>query len=223
MTRYELAHPPARVGGPPRHVPRPRRTRRPMAFTLVVAAVVLTAVFGVYPLLDRGDAPVVQAVDQVLDRGRPGSAGDAGSTGVAGGDIPDGAATLDDDLPAITNLDADLAAAVREAAADAADDGIDFWVTSGWRSPAYQQQLLDDAVREYGSLEAARERVSTPELSEHVSGKAIDIGPTEGAYWLIQHGTEYGLCQVYSNEIWHFELLTEPGGACPALQENAGG
>ncbi|MEV0893716.1 M15 family metallopeptidase [Promicromonospora sp. NPDC050262] len=222
MTRYELAHPPARVGGPPRHVPRPRRTRRPVAFTLVVAAVGLTAVFGVYPLLDRGDAPVVQAVDQVLDRGRPGSDG-AGSTGLAGGDIPDGAATLDDDLPAVTNLDADLDAAVREAAADAADDGIDFWVTSGWRSPAYQQQLLDDAVREYGSLEAARERVSTPELSEHVSGKAIDIGPTEGAYWLIQHGTEYGLCQVYSNEIWHFELLTEPGGACPALQENAGG
>ncbi|MBA8807337.1 M15 family metallopeptidase [Promicromonospora sukumoe] len=225
MTRHELAHPPAPVGGPPRHVPRPvpraprRSGRRPTAFLLVTAAVLLTAVFGVYPLLDRGDAPVVRAVDQVLDQARSGS----GSTGVAGGDIPDGVATLDDDLPAITNLDADLTAAVREAAADAADDGIDFWVTSGWRSPAYQQRLLDQAVRQYGSLEVARERVSTPELSEHVSGKAVDIGPTEGAYWLIQHGAEYGLCQVYSNEIWHFELLTKPGGTCPALLENAGG
>ncbi|MFI2486368.1 M15 family metallopeptidase [Promicromonospora kroppenstedtii] len=221
MTRQELAHPPAYGNGPARHVPRParRRSGRPVAFLLVAAAVVLVAVFGVYPLLDRTDQPVVQAVDRALDAARSSDA----ATGVAGGDIPDGAATLDDDLPAITGLDAALTDAVRAAADDAAADGIDFWVTSGWRSPAYQQRLLDDAVRTYGSLDAARERVSTPELSEHVHGKAIDIGPTEGAYWLIQHGPEYGLCQVYSNEIWHFELLTQPGGTCPALLENAGG
>lgn len=187
-----------------------------MAVAIVVAAV-MTIVFGVYPLLHRIDSPVVQAVGNVLDRGPA----PAGSTGVAGGDVPEGAATLDDDIPAITELDPALTAAVRQAADDAAAADIDFWVTSGWRSPAYQQRLLDQAVQKHGSLKAARRTVSTPELSEHVSGKAVDIGPTEGAYWLIQHGTEYGLCQVYSNEVWHFELLTEAGGTCPALLENS--
>jgi hypothetical protein len=189
-----------------------------MAYT-VVAAVALIAV---YPLLDRADSPVVRAVDDTLGSRSIGSGGTGpGSTGVAGGDIPGGQATLDDDLPAITELDPELAAAVRQAADAAAADGIDFWITSGWRSPAFQQHLLDQAVEEYGSLEEARRWVNTPELSEHVSGKAVDIGPTEADYWMIQHGAEYGLCQVYANEIWHFELLTEPGGTCPALREDS--
>jgi len=217
MTRQELLQPPAHsaYSAPARHTGR-RTSRRPTAYA-VVAAAALTAVFGVYPLIDRGESPVVQAVDNALNSG----SADADSTGVAGGDIPGGQATLDDDLPAITELDPELAAAVRQAADAAAADGIDFWITSGWRSPAFQQHLLDQAVQEYGSLEEARRWVSTPALSEHVSGKAVDIGPTEADYWMIQHGAGYGLCQVYANEIWHFELLTEPGGTCPALREDS--
>ncbi|GHH79277.1 hypothetical protein GCM10017772_44630 [Promicromonospora soli] len=194
-----------------------------MAFGLATAAAVLAAVFGVYPLLDRADSPVVQSVEVAPDAGTGSGADSAGSTGVGGGEVPDGAATLDDDIPAITGLDPDLRAAVEEAAADAAAHDIDFWVTSGWRSLAYQEQLLDEAVQEHGSLEAARRWVSTPELSAHVTGEAVDIGPTEAAYWLIQHGTDYGLCQVYSNEIWHFELLTKPGGTCPPMKDGAAG
>lgn len=186
---------------------------------LATAAVLLAAVFGAYPLLDRAGSPVVQAVENALDP----SATPSGSTGVDGGEIPDGAATLDDDLPGITKLDPALADAVRQAAADAAADGIDFWITSGWRSPAFQQHLLDEAVRKHGSLEAARRVVATPEESAHITGEAVDIGPTEADYWLIQHGTDYGLCQVYASEIWHFELLTEPGGTCPPMLEDAAG
>jgi hypothetical protein len=186
---------------------------------LVILGIALVAAFGIYPLLDRG-SPVVQVVDDVLDPGAT-SARATGSTGVDGGDVPGGAATLDDDIPAITGLDPDLAAAVRQAADDAAADGISFWITSGWRSPAFQQVLLDEAVQEYGSLEVARQHVSTPELSGHVNGSAVDVGPTEADYWLIEHGTDYGLCQVYANEIWHFELLTEPGGTCPELRPDA--
>lgn len=232
MTRQDTAQRPAyhAYNAPARHTGR-RANRRPMAYA-VVAAVALTAVFGVYPLLDRADSPVVQAVDDALGSRSTGSGtsesgtngsgtSDSGSTGVAGGDIPGGQATLDDDLPAITRLDPELAAAVRQAADAAAADGIDFWITSGWRSPAFQQHLLDQAVREYGSLEEARRWVNTPELSEHVSGNAVDIGPTEADYWMIQHGAEFGLCQVYANEIWHFELLTEPGGTCPPLREDS--
>ena len=78
-------------------------------------------------------------------------------------------------------------------------------------------------MQEYGSLEEARKWVSTPELSAHVTGDAIDIGYTDADSWLMQHGADYGLCQIYSNEIWHFELATTPGGDCPPQLADASG
>jgi len=45
----------------------------------------------------------------------------------------------------------------------------------------------------------------------------VDIGPTAADDWLIQHGADYGLCQTFANEIWHFELATVPGGRCPDM------
>ncbi len=123
----------------------------------------------------------------------------------------------DEEHPAVTGLDPALRAAVRAAATDAAEDGVRFRVTSGWRSAAYQQHLLDQAVETHGSYDEARRWVSTPELSTHVTGEAVDIGPTDAAYWLVEHGAEHGLCQVYANEIWHHELLTTPGGTCPPM------
>ena len=29
------------------------------------------------------------------------------------------------------------------------------------------------------------------------------------------------LCQIYANELWHFELTTDAAGACPPLLPNA--
>ena len=122
-----------------------------------------------------------------------------------------------DDRPTVDNLDPDLLAAVRAAARDAQEDGVRLEITSGWRSRAHQQRLFDEAVAEYGSEEEARRYVSTPDVSAHVTGDAVDIGPTEADDWLNQHGADYGLCQTFANEIWHFELATTPGGECPAM------
>ncbi len=80
---------------------------------------------------------------------------------------------------------------------------------SGWRSPEYQQQLLQEAISKYGSEEEAARWVATPETSPHVSGDAVDIGPLDATAWLSEHGAEYGLCQIYSNEPWHYELRPE--------------
>jgi D-alanyl-D-alanine carboxypeptidase len=135
----------------------------------------------------------------------------------------DSVSPFDEHLPTIAKLDPSLLDAVQAAALDAEDDGITMVVTSGWRSAAYQQALLDDATVTYGSAGEARQWVNTPELSTHVTGSAVDIGYTDASYWLIQYGAEYGLCQTYSNEIWHFELATEPGGVCPMMKENAAG
>jgi len=63
--------------------------------------------------------------------------------------------------------------------------------------------------------------VTTPERSKHVSGEAIDIWPTDADDWLIRNGDDYGICQTYSNEMWHFELATEPGGECPVPLDDA--
>ena len=90
-------------------------------------------------------------------------------------------------------------------------------VTSGWRSRAHQQRLFAEAVSKYGSEEEARRWVATPDSSAHVTGDAVDIGPTAADDWLSQHGSDYGLCQIFANEIWHYELAATPGGQCPGL------
>lgn len=117
----------------------------------------------------------------------------------------------------IARLDPELRSALADAVRAARADGVRIEVTSGWRSREHQQRLLDEAVLEYGSLEKALEYVARPEDSAHVTGDAVDIGPTEAAAWLGRHGSAYGLCQIFANEIWHFELATEPGGECPAM------
>jgi len=76
-------------------------------------------------------------------------------------------------------------------------------------------------VRTYGSEAEARRYVSTPDTSEHVTGDAVDVGPTDADSWLSRHGARYGLCQMYANEVWHYELATTPGGRCPEMWPDA--
>ena len=144
---------------------------------------------------------------------------------VQSGHIADGqSATLHDEhLPAIANLDPRLLTAMRDASAAAAADGLTLDVMSGWRSREYQQWLLEDAIESYGSEKIARQFVATPERSQHVTGKAIDVGPLDAQFWLIEHGAQWGLCQIYANERWHFEIATDPGGTCPELLADAEG
>ena len=85
-------------------------------------------------------------------------------------------------------------------------DGVTFRVNSGWRSPEYQQRLLEEAVAEHGSPEEAARWVATAETSAHVTGTAVDIGPSDAMAWLSDHGAAHGLCQIYGNEPWHYEL-----------------
>jgi hypothetical protein len=139
-----------------------------------------------------------------VPRERPARTG--GPLGVADGRVPDGATVLDDRYPAVGRLDPHLRRALRNASADA---GIEFAVNSGWRSPAYQEQLLDEAVAKYGSRAAAARWVATPATSPHVSGDAVDVAGAEATAWLAEHGAPYGLCQVFRNEPWHFELRPE--------------
>jgi hypothetical protein len=135
-----------------------------------------------------------------------------GALGQAGGAVPAGTTVFDDGVPGVAKLDPALLGALRQAATDA---GVRFVVDSGWRSPEYQEQLLQQAIAKYGSKQEAARWVATPETSEHVSGNAVDVA-TAAAAWLAEHGTAYGLCQIYGNEPWHYELRpTAVEHGCP--------
>jgi D-alanyl-D-alanine carboxypeptidase len=141
-----------------------------------------------------------------------------GALGEADGVVPADVTVFDDQVPAVAKLAPDLLRALRRAATAARRDGVTFYVTSGWRSPAYQDRLLREAVSQYGSTEAAARWVATAATSPHVSGDAADLGHTRATEWLSDHGAGYGLCQIYRNEPWHFELrprATDRG--CPRM------
>jgi D-alanyl-D-alanine carboxypeptidase len=153
--------------------------------------------------------------------GEPGALPERGALGEADGALPDGTTVFDDDIPGVANLDPDLLDALRQAATDAAGDGVEFFVTSGWRSPEYQEQLLQEAVAEYGSEKEAARWVATADTSPHVSGDAVDVGPDDATDWLSEHGAEYGLCQTWGNEPWHYELRPEAvDDGCPPMYED---
>ncbi|WP_338702745.1 M15 family metallopeptidase [Streptomyces sp. Q6] len=141
-----------------------------------------------------------------------------GPPSVADGVVPDGVTVFDDTVPAVAHLDPALLAAVRRAAADAGSRGVEFYVNSGWRSPEYQDHLLDEAVAKYGSAEEAARWVATAATSPHVSGDAVDLGKSDATAWLSAHGAAYGLCQIYRNEPWHYELRAEASDqGCPTM------
>lgn len=198
----------------------PARRRRTLAAVVIVAVVLLVALIGAVSVLTG--AVSVTATTQRLD---PPLAAlvPADRPGLQDGFVDDTApiSPFDDDLPAIARLRPALRTAMQAAATDAQADDVSFVVTNGWRSERYQQALFDDAVRTYGSEEAASHLVASVTTSRHVSGDAVDIGHTDADNWLKRHGADYGLCQIYANEIWHFELATTPGGECPALLPDA--
>lgn len=144
-----------------------------------------------------------------------------GSPGAEDGVLPDNASPLDTSLPGISKLDPKLLHAVQEAAKAAEESGISIHVTTGWRSKEYQRELMKKAIKKYGSEEKARKYVSSPEDSHHVTGNAVDLGPTDADDWVNRKGARFGLCQTLANEMWHFELATTPGGKCPPMTGTA--
>jgi zinc D-Ala-D-Ala carboxypeptidase len=196
---------------------RTRGTRRTLWPTAVGLVVLVAAIIGTF--VYRSASPVTPSFREGprSDHGRA-TIEDDDAVAEADGVLPDGVTVFDDRHPGVANLDADLLQALREAAPDAGDDGIELYVNSGWRSPEYQDQLFREAVSEYGSEEEAARWVATVDTSAHVSGDAVDIGPFDATAWLSEHGAEYGLCQIYGNESWHYELrplATDRG--CPPM------
>jgi zinc D-Ala-D-Ala carboxypeptidase len=142
--------------------------------------------------------------------------------GEADGALPNGTTVFDQELPGVAKLDPALLRALRRAATDGGGAGVELVVNSGWRSPAYEDHLRREAISRYGSEAEAARWVATGTTSPHVSGDAVDIGPARAAQWLSAHGAAYGLCQIYGNEPWHFELRPAAiTSGCPAMYADA--
>jgi hypothetical protein len=143
--------------------------------------------------------------------------------GEAVGAVGRGLTVFDNKRPAVANLDPELLRAIRQAAKAAASDGVKISVNSGWRSPEYQDRLHLQAVWKYRSEAKAARWVATADTSSHVSGDAVDIGPNRAIAWLSRHGAQYGLCQIYRNEPWHYELRPSAiVGGCPPMYADPG-
>lgn len=198
-----------------------RSTRGHRFFAVVLTlAIAVIAVFAVQQSIAAASASSSGGTSWPGTPATGGGGGDDGVLDKADGVIADGAQpdVFDQQHPAVTNLDPALLDALRRAATDAAHSGVSLLVNSGWRSPELQQQLLQDAVRNYGSTGEAARWVATPETSEHVAGAAVDLGPMTTLDWMAQHGDRYGLCQTYANEPWHYELRPDAvSNGCPAM------
>ncbi|MFH8565665.1 M15 family metallopeptidase [Streptomyces sp. NPDC017988] len=193
-----------------------RRIRWLVVAGLAAAAAVITVVIAAalgHQLPKSSSASASLSASPHASPGEPRGAPDE-----AHGVVPDGTTVFDDSVPAVAKLDPGLLKALRRAAKAAADDGVEFSVNSGWRSPAYQDRLLREAVAKYGSKDEAARWVATAATSPHVSGDAVDIGRSQATAWLSRHGADHGLCQIYENEPWHYELRSEAiGHGCPRI------
>jgi zinc D-Ala-D-Ala carboxypeptidase len=195
---------------PARTTTRRIRIRRIRVAGLLVVIAAIAAALG-YQSLASSSSTAASPIHVLLGEHR-------GALGEAGGAVPDGTTVFDEEIPAVAKLDPALLGALRQAATDAAGDGVEFFVNGGWRSPEYEEQLRREAVSKYGSEKEAARWVATPTTSPHVSGDAVDIGPSGATAWLSEHGAEYGLCQIYGNEPWHYELRPEAiDHGCPPM------
>jgi D-alanyl-D-alanine carboxypeptidase len=209
----------------PRRI-RIRKTRVVRLLVVIAAITALSLEWRASSSSRDSSSSTAAAPIHVLRRERPGPLSETGGAasngrlglGEADGAVPDGTTVFDDEIPGVAKLNSDLLGALRRAASGAADDGVQFSVDSGWRSPEYQGRLLREAISKYGSEAEATRWVATPNTSAHVKGDAVDIGPSAAAAWLSEHGAAYGLCQIYANEPWHYELRPEAGDhGCPAM------
>ncbi len=112
-------------------------------------------------------------------------------------------------------------------------EGVSFWVCSGYRSQELQESILereiaahmrDDGMTEEEARELSLRTINRPGYSEHHTGLAIDLNDvsddfeqTDTYRWLQAHAAEYGFVQRYrsdkveytgiDNESWHYRYV----------------
>jgi len=101
----------------------------------------------------------------------------------------------------------------------AKNDGIDFIVDSGFRSRAYQRQVIRQRLQKGEKFEKMITFVAPPGYSEHHTGRAVDFVPSEARFaftktykWLKNNAAGFGFYESYPEDItsktpwesWHW-------------------
>ncbi len=104
----------------------------------------------------------------------------------------------------------------------AAPDSIAFEVDSGWRSFSFQRRIIRRRMAEGDSFEEVLHSVAPPGYSEHHTGRALDLVPSDAIFafsetyaWLQEHAAEYGFYETLPEdpaapltwESWHWTYL----------------
>jgi hypothetical protein len=110
---------------------------------------------------------------------------------------------VDLDTAAVEIRTAEAFLAMREAAAE---NGIDLWVLSGFRTREAQARLYRAWKKGRGN-KAAR-----PGRSNHQSGRALDLIVAEAGTgeWLALHAQRFGFKRTVPSEPWHWEFVEAP-------------
>jgi hypothetical protein len=142
--------------------------RTPVAGLLVVIAAIAAVLGGQLPASSSSTATSAIHVPR-SERPRALRAARSeprGPLGEADGAVPDGTTVFDDEVPGVANLDPALLGGVRQAATNAAPDGVEFYVESGWRSAEYQAQLHARS-KDAAVMRALRLRTGVNPISTH--------------------------------------------------------
>ena len=109
----------------------------------------------------------------------------------------------------------------------AAADSIDLIIDSGFRSPDFQRKLIKRRLEKGEPFARIVRHVAPPGFSEHHTGRAFDLMPSEAAFaftpayaWLKEHAATYGFRESYSKdepdalwwESWHWYYAGMPAG-----------
>lgn len=122
-------------------------------------------------------------------------------------------------------LDPEAEAAFNRMAADAANEGLNIWIASGYRSYEYQNKIYNNYSSMYGS-ETADTFSARPGHSEHQTGLAIDMNSIDDSFadtpeseWVKENCYKYGFIirypkdkediTGYKYEPWHVRYLGE--------------
>ena len=85
--------------------------------------------------------------------------------------------------------------------------GGSIFVNSGYRSGAEQSFLWAEALKKYGSAEAADDWVAPPGTSMHERGLAVDLGGDIALALRLIERLGLPLWRPMDHEPWHFELV----------------
>lgn len=107
-------------------------------------------------------------------------------------------------------------------AAAALEDSVELIADSGWRSLSFQRRIIRNRMAAGDSFDKVLNSVAPPGYSEHHTGRALDLCPSEARFaftetyiWLVAHAAEFGFYETLPKdphapltwESWHWTYL----------------